>query len=365
MSSNRASLRQLASTGIIGATVSALAALTLVACGSEDSKTDGGAGSDGADTGGGPGSGGGGPGSGGSSSGGGGSTVEEPRVGNFDVALNAANPTTGRAAYTSVFGVVRDAPINQATVLDLEESLNGCDLLTPRAPFCDPQCDVSSTCVADGVCQPNPAAHSVGTVTFTGLESAAGGPITISPMTGSNTYTPSGTVTLSYPPAAEGAAIQVATEGGDYAPFTISGTGIAPLTMLNPQLVDMPPDQDLALQWTPPGSGADTRIEIEIDISHHGGARGLIRCFVDDTGSFSVPQSLVSGLINLGVAGFPTVLITRRSRGSVDLDHGRVDLDVFASITLDLNIPGYISCNADADCVALGMTTCDQDRTCS
>ena len=345
--------------------MTAFAALTLVACGSDDSEGDGGsAGNASTDTGGGPGSGGSSSGGSSSSSGGDGNTVDEPRVGNFDVVLNAANPVTGRAAYTSVFGVVRDAPVNESIAWDLEDSLSSCDLLTPRAPFCDPACDVSSTCVEDGVCAPNPTAHSVGTVTLTGVGTEAGGPITISPMTGSNTYTPSGTVTLLYPPAAEGAGIEVSTEGGDYAPFSITGTGIAELAMLNTSPVDMPPDQDLALQWTPPGAGATTRIEIEIDISHHGGARGLIRCTVDDTGSFSVPQSLVSGLINLGVAGFPTVMITRRSRGSVEIQPGRVDLDVFATVVLDLNIPGFISCNDNADCVAVGLTTCQNDRTC-
>jgi hypothetical protein len=351
VSSHRASVR------VFGATLSALAALILAACGSDDAEEDGGSGgSDAADTDGGPGS------------GGGGSTAEEHRVGNFDVELNAANPTTGASAYTSVFGVVRDGAANEAIVWDVAQSLDGCDLLTPRAPFCDPQCDVSSTCVEDGVCLPNPTAHSVGTVTFIGLESEAGGPITLSPMTGSNTYMPSGAVAVSYPPAAEGAVIQVSTEGGDYAPFTVTGTGISPLTMLNQlnadQKVDMPPDQDLALQWTPPGASSDTHVEIEIDISHHGGAQGLVRCLVDDTGSFSIPQPLVSGLIELGVAGFPTVMIIRRSRGSVDIEPGRVDLDVFATVVLDLNIPGYISCNDNADCVAVGLTTCQNDRTC-
>jgi hypothetical protein len=346
-----------ASTQIFGAALSALGALTVVACDSDDGKKDSGsAGSDAMETGGGPGI------------AGGGGTGNDSRVGNFDVELNAADPTTSRAAYTSVFGVVRDGAVNEAIVWDLAQSLDDCDLLTPRAPFCDPQCDVSSTCVEDGMCLPNPTAHSVGTVTFTGLGSEAGGPIVVSPTAGSNTYMPSGAVTVLYPPAAEGAAIQVSTEGGDYAPFTVTGTGIAPLTMLNQlnadQKVDMSPDQDLALQWAPPGAASDARIEIEIDISHHGGARGLVRCFVDDTGSFSVPQALVSGLVDLGVAGFPTVMITRRSRGSVAIEPGRVDLDVFASAILNLNIPGYVSCREDAHCVAVGMTTCQNDRTC-
>jgi hypothetical protein len=359
VSLNRAALLHRASAGIFSATLTALAALTLVACGSEDSKSDGGsAGSDGADTGGGPGSGGGtSDGSGGSATGGGGATFQEPRVGNFDVALNDGQ--------TSIQGWVRDAPVNQAVAWDLAETLDGCDLLTPRAPFCDPQCDVSATCVEDGVCLANPTEHSVGVVTITGVDTEDGGPVTLNPI--GNRYPPAAAVL--YPPAPEGASIQLSTEGGDYAPFTVTGTGIAPLTMLNQlnadQTVDMTPDQDLALQWQPPGAQSDARIEIEIDISHHGGARGLIRCFVDDTGSFSVPQALVSGLIDLGVAGFPTVKIIRRSRGSVQIEPGRVDLDVFSGVELNLNIPGYISCDTNADCVAVGMTTCQNNRTCA
>ena len=97
---------------------------------------------------------------------------------------------------------------------------------------------------------------------------------------------------------------------------------------------------------------------------HSCGEVRLIRCTVDDNGSFSVPQTLVSGLVDLGVAGFPTVMITRRSRGSTEADPGRVDLDVFATVVLDLNIPGTISCNDTQDCVNAGLTTCQADRTC-
>jgi Cys-rich repeat protein len=120
--------------------------------------------------------------------------------------------------------------------------------------------------------------------------------------------------------------------------------------------------QAMALSWTPQGSAGKSRIQVKVEISHHGGAKGAINCDVEDTGSLSVAASLVTGLINLGVAGFPTVTLNRVSTGSTDITPGRVDLLVVQTVQRFLTIPGVVSCNTNADCPT--GQTCTTTKLC-
>ena len=65
------------------------------------------------------------------------------------------------------------------------------------------------------------------------------------------------------------------------------------------------------LAWMPPTDASASRIEIKLDISHHGGKKGEITCDVPDTGSFALPEPLVSKLVALGVAAQPTIGLKR------------------------------------------------------
>jgi hypothetical protein len=85
-------------------------------------------------------------------------------------------------------------------------------------------------------------------------------------------------------------------------------------------------------------------------------------CDVEDTGSLEIPTQIATGLINLGYSGFPRVQIIRRAVASTTLPHGRVDLQIGWSHTLELSIPGLISCNDELPCPA-GMT-CQADMKC-
>lgn len=100
-----------------------------------------------------------------------------------------------------------------------------------------------------------------------------------------------------------------------------------------------------------------------LDIACHGGTLAPIESHVPDTGSFEIPASLVTQLVDIGFSGFPAVDLTRRSADSVEVAGlGCVELEVLASARVDAALPGVTSCNVDDDCEA--GQTCREDLTC-
>ena len=88
----------------------------------------------------------------------------------------------------------------------------------------------------------------------------------------------------------------------------------------------------------------------------------MIECDADDTGSLEIAAPLVTELINLGVAGFPTIIVTRKSVGSTTIAQGRVDLIVSSDVEHEVQVSGVTSCTDDMDCPS--GQTCQSDLTC-
>jgi hypothetical protein len=101
---------------------------------------------------------------------------------------------------------------------------------------------------------------------------------------------------------------------------------------------------------------------VSIDISHHGGIKGTIECDAEDTGSLELSAAILTELLNLGVAGFPTIHISRKLVGSTTIAPGRVELAVVSDILIPVEIPGLTSCNDDSSCP--NGQTCQPDETC-
>ena len=145
-------------------------------------------------------------------------------------------------------------------------------------------------------------------------------------------------------------------------PFWVKGTGIAPLELPDGASYELAPDRPLSLTWTPPGKPNISRVQVKLDISHHGGTKGKIECDVDDDGSFEIPAAMVTELLSLGIAGFPTVALTRSSVGSTIIPEGRVDLEVYSYVERAIEIEGLVSCTEDSQCGSMG--TCGDDKRC-
>jgi hypothetical protein len=274
-------------------------------------------------------------------------------VGTFEIELVA--PSGDTPGYTSMVGVVHDGPSPGTLVWEEDQTAGDCRLVTPRVPFCATSCGSDAACVEDDVCLAYPAKQDVGTVHATGLGAAFDLEVR------NGNYQPSG-VTLAYPPFTEGGAVALESEGSAFAcSFTLAGHGIAPLvvTTTEPALAA---GTALDLAWTPPADGNAATVHVQLDISHHGGTKGKIECETADDGSLSIAASLVDGLLALGAAGYPTVILSRDATGSALVPAGRVDLAITAQVELPIDVPGVQSCTEDNECPQ--GQTCRDDLTC-
>jgi hypothetical protein len=194
-------------------------------------------------------------------------------------------------------------------------------------------------CVEDDTCQPYPAVVTVGTVDVEGLRTTDGATsFSMDPVAGN--YQPMG-VTLEYPAFSEGDAITFSAAGEDSAPaFTLETEGISQLEVLN-QSIELADGQAVTLNWTPPGQTGIADIYVKLDISHHGGTKGMIECNTGDTGSLELPAGLLDQLKALGISGFPSIVVNRKAVGS----SGRVDLVIISTVERYVEIPGLVSCN--------------------
>jgi hypothetical protein len=277
----------------------------------------------------------------------------EAVIGAFLVELTP--PAGGAAGRTSLSGKVSDGPTPATVVLDLVKETGGCRLLSPRAPFCDPACSGSDLCVGDNRCAAYPKSQDLGPVEVRGLGSA---PITMAFVV--NSYEVFGDLNLPFPPAPEGGEVKVIVKGGRYGAFTLATQAVAPLAWSDTLILDR--NKAIALTWTAPGMPAVGRMEVKVEISHHGGSKGEIDCSLPDTGSGQVPAELVTKLIDFGVAGFPTVTLTRVATGTASIAPGQVRLQVLSSIKREVMVAGYTSCDETNPCP--GGKTCSDKKTC-
>lgn len=280
-------------------------------------------------------------------------------TGSVDVVLVDQDPNV-----TTINAVVSDGATPVLPILATMTTDGDCRLLIPAYPFCTTSCG-TGVCVADETCMPYPTSQDVGTIHVAGVHTAAGASeLDLTHIVGSNgahSYQ-QGATTLAYPGFAEGDPITAAIGGGTFTPpFTMTTTGIAPLvvTSAEPTLDRNTP---VTITWTPPANGATSRVRVKVEISHHGGFRGQIECDTADDGSLTLGGPIVTQLLDLGVAGFPTITTTRTIVSAGLTTAGRVDFTVSSPISQAVHIPGVISCTDDTECTP--PATCQDDLTC-
>ncbi len=273
----------------------------------------------------------------------------EVLVGAFQVSLVAPTPAAdGRVeapGYTTLVGRVADGPTPSLFVWELSAEEGACRLFEPRVPRCRESCGGSAACVEDDVCRAYPSAQDVGAVRVRGLRTDGGETdFTILPV--ANTYQ---WPHAPYPAFVEGDLLSVQTGGGRYAPFSLQVEGIAPLVVETQRFV-LDARQAMPLAWVAAGSPDASEVTVQLDISHHGGTKGKIECAAPDAGALEIPADLLDRLVALGTAGFPTIIVSRRSVGSTVIGPGRVDLVVASRLERAVEIPGLVSCTDDAHC---------------
>jgi len=278
-------------------------------------------------------------------------------VGTFQVSVVGPDTSAGTTGSTTVFGKVYDGPTPSAEIWEEAATDGACKLLKPRIPFCETPCGGSAICVDDGKCQSYPKEVTVGTVHLEGVHTESGETkISMDPV--AQNYQPVG-VTLSYPPFSEGDEIKLTADGEPK--LTATAKGISPLVLESAPL-QLETGKSATLTWTAPKQSGLARIKVKLDISHHGGTKGKIECDTDDSGSLELTATLLDQLQALGVAGFPTVAVTRETSGSAPAEVGKVDLVINSRVEQEVVIPGLVSCNDDSDCPS--GQTCQTDLRC-
>lgn len=268
-------------------------------------------------------------------------------IGAFLVQLSRS-AVSGGTDVTTVLGAVKDRPTPPPRSWSAAANDGPCAVLKPSLSLCTPECTSPDVCVAEGKCQAWPSARSAGTVTVTGIKTASGeSSFTMQPAGATKSYQPE--VELQFPGFAEGDPIRLETSGGDFASFAVTSSGISPLALKSGDL-PLVRGQAVTVAWTPAALGASSTIHVKLDISHHGGTRGMIECDAEDTGSLLISGVLVGKLLDLGVSGWPTIVVTRHALGSAGLPGGRVTLDILSEVEKSVVIPGLTSCQSDDDC---------------
>jgi hypothetical protein len=229
-------------------------------------------------------------------------------------------------------------------------SEGGCTWLRAPTLVCDPACSVGTTCTPAGTCVAQPVSRDVGTVTAEGLLTA----VSMAPRP--PVYFYSFTGDLPHPGFSAGAGMRVRGDG-----FELLGWGIEPL-VVGATTIEIQRGLALPLTWTAPSTAGPAKIEISVNVNGHGLVGSHVECIADDSGAFTVPEALITSLIDDGLSGFPTLTLRRTSTDRASLGSGCIELDVESAHTLEVTIPGLTSCDDDEDCVA--PETCQPDLTC-
>jgi hypothetical protein len=268
-------------------------------------------------------------------------------VGQFVVALGQG--------FTSVDGKVTDAVLSSQVPDELGRE-GDCRLLKAALTTCTPACPVATqVCDRSSTCVPLPRAHDVGTVTVHGL---------VVPMAMSaNAVTRSYTNPMTLPEVGflPGADLRITTTGGDYVPFELRGWGVSPLVLGEP--IEVVEGRATQVTWQPPAVAGPARVDVLLNINQHGSTKAWIECDFADTGAGDIPPTLIDGLIEQGLTGYPTLTATRRSATSQNIEPGCVELLVASEATVDVEVEGIVSCNTSAMCPA-GQTCLPVERFC-
>ncbi len=293
--------------------------------------------------------------------GGSGEDTGEPGILVGSFLLQLAEPTPPEDGSTSLFGKIHDGPSPELIVWELAATEGECSLVTPRVPFCTLSCGNDAACVEDETCAPYPESLEAGDIAVDGVGTMDGATMFTMTPVAENYQPPAGTL-LAYPGVVEGAAITLSAAGGAVEAFELDAPGVAPLLLDNDDIM-LDPELDLVLGWAPAAEPTASRVHVELDVSHHGGTKGKIECEIDDAGELTIASTLVASLLELGVAGFPSIVVRRESTGWTNVAVGRIDLVVSSHVERIVSIEGLTSCSSDDDCP--DGQTCQTDLTCS
>jgi hypothetical protein len=255
--------------------------------------------------------------------------------------------------HTAFLGLFYDGPKPVTEPMDVAQTQGDCRLVTPRAVSCTPACPSGQACTGTNQCMPSPEPVNVGVLHVTGLGDKDLDLEPAIPDMPSYQAVP----TLPYPSCAEGGDVTASATG-----FTLAAKCVGALEVTSTIPIPVTSGQPMRLAWKAPGKAGISRVLIVLEISHHGNYKGQIECDVADTGTFDIPAPLVTALVALGRAGYPTVKVARTSVAKAPTQPN-VNLAVSSRLELAVDT-GVISCGGGDSPPCPANMTCQTDHTC-
>lgn len=184
--------------------------------------------------------------------------------------------------------------------------------------LCEPKCDYGTEACIDGECIAYPSRAPSGTLQIEGL------------LTGTLTMEPAGLgmyvadYTLGNDIFGINDPITLSSTGGDTPALNLAARGVEPFEAT---LTDIVPGEDLVLSWTPPTTGAPSRVQLLIETGWHGASSlTTIWCETEDDGSLTVPASLTAEFPIPSCGECATSYLRRFTRDVVDFGQGPIEL---------------------------------------
>lgn len=244
---------------------------------------------------------------------------------------------------TYISGNVREGVLpSEATMTELDAS-GSCRLMRSHTPQCDPLCTAEQACHPEDGCIPYPNSQSVGSIEVGGLFQ----PLTLDPRGDSNRYFDTD---LLHPAYEIGMPIALRAPGDTLAGFELFGSGVSELELDADEIWPIDPSRAFDVRWPVGGDLDIVGVRLEILIDQHGTSPAHIECDFADEGDAQVPGKLITQLFELGISGFPSMAIARRSIDSVTTADGCVEFEVSSQRIIALEIDGHTACLSDDDC---------------
>jgi hypothetical protein len=194
--------------------------------------------------------------------------------------------------------------------------------------MCNPPCGADEYC-AGVTCLPYPPHWNVGTITLSGLNTAA----ELQPDEHDNYLEQ----TLPADLFDQGAAITVSAAGGELGGFQLSATGLAPLDA--DTTVDLIAGQPTVISWTPGTVDARVQVFLRTGIHRPTPPSAAVFCEVDDSaGQIVIPAAIVDAFRSAAMLNQQPCELMRYSQ-DIQNPFGQVELRVANVVSLQLNTP--------------------------